>query len=229
LLTVDGSEDDLISLEGLGQIDLSEAGLAAAKVGATSHAAAAVRRTLTKEEMNEKVVAAAMVGSVATALAKEVASAAAATVASAAVATAAASAASACSATDPITDPHIVDAHHDAAPNGGGFAAVLFDEDDPCCSKDAAVFDEDDVGSEDDVAFEKDPVVSFEGALAGRHIDAVPLDYGLPDPLKVFPPSSCMHQSTTGATCDTTPHGSPRRAAWCCTTRAPTTMVEAGW
>jgi hypothetical protein len=227
LLTVDGSEDDLISLEGLGQIDLSEAGLAAAKVGATSHAAAAVRRTLTKEEMNEKVVAGATVGSVATALAKEVASAAAASVASAAVATAAASAASACSATDPITDP-IVNAPHDVAPNGGGFAAVLFDEDDPCCSKDAAVFDEDDVGSEDDVAFEKDPVVSFEGALAGRHIDAVPLDYGLPDPLKVFPPSSCMHQSTTGATCDTTPHGSPRRAAWCCTTRAPTTMVEAG-
>ena len=32
MLTVDGSEDDLISLEGLGQIDLSEAGLAAAKV-----------------------------------------------------------------------------------------------------------------------------------------------------------------------------------------------------
>ena len=92
-------------------------------------------------------------------------------------------------------------------------AALAFDEDDP----------------EDAAEFEKDAAVSFEGALAGRHIDAVPLDYGLPDPLKVFPPSSCMHQSTTGATCDTTPHGSPRRAAWCCTTRAPTTMVEAGW
>ena len=185
--------------------------------------------------MGKKVVAAAMVGTAAAALAKEVASAAAATIAgattsaaaSAKVATAAASAkaaASACSAANPITDP-IVDAPHDEAPNGGGFAAVLFDEDDP---KDAAVFDEDDPGSEDDGAFEKDAVVSFEGALAGRHIDAVALNYDLSDPLKVGPPSSCIHQPATWATCDTTPHGSPRRTAWCCTTRAPTTMVEAG-
>ena len=59
-LTLDGSEDSKISLEGLGAIDLTDAGLAMAKIAAAKHAVATARPTLSKEELRTKVVAVAM-------------------------------------------------------------------------------------------------------------------------------------------------------------------------
>jgi hypothetical protein len=59
-LTLDGSEDSKISLEGLGAIDLTDASLATAKIAAAKHATATARPTLSKEELRTKVVAVAM-------------------------------------------------------------------------------------------------------------------------------------------------------------------------
>ena len=59
-LTLDGSEDSKISLEGLGAIDLTDAGLAMAKIAAAKHAVATARPTLSKEQLHTQVVAAAL-------------------------------------------------------------------------------------------------------------------------------------------------------------------------
>ena len=161
-LTLDGSEDSKISLEGLGAIDLTDAGLATAKIAAAKHAVATARPTLSKEELRTKVVAVAM-APMALAVAPTVAPAVAPT-----VAPAVAPAAPVVAPVDPVVAPVV-------AP----FDVALFDED---------VNDVDGAVNDIDI----DMIVhSLADALGDGEIDIAPLDYdtrGL-DPLTVQCPS----------------------------------------
>ena len=172
-LTLDGSEDSKISLEGLGAIDLTDAGLATAKTTAAKHATATARPTLSKEELRTKVVAVAM-APMAPASSNPPAAASAASDAACASGAAFGSGA--------------------ASPSGAASAASAASTDAPSSAVapfDVALFDED-VNDVDVNDIDIDLIVrSLADALGDGEIDTTPLDYdtrGL-DPLTVQCPS----------------------------------------
>ena len=183
-LTLDGSEDSKISLEGLGAIDLTDAGLATAKTAAAKHATATTRPTLSKEELRTKVVAVAMA---------PMASASGNPPAAAGATSNAAGAASdaACASGAAFGSGAASPSGAASAASAASFAASTDAPSSAVAPFDVALFDED-VNDVDVNDIDIDLIVrSLADALGDGEIDTTPLDYdtrGL-DPLTVQCPS----------------------------------------
>ena len=183
-LTLDESEDSKISLEGLGAIDLTDAGLATAKIAADKHATATARPTLSKEELRTKVVAVAMA---------PMASASGNPPATAGATSNAAGAAfdAACASDAAFGSGAASPSGAASAASAASFAASTDAPSSAVAPFDVALFDED-VNDVDVNDIDIDLIVrSLADALGDGEIDTTPLDYdtrGL-DPLTVQCPS----------------------------------------